>query len=343
MTSKNLWTIRRNIVSDWTKHLPKATRHLILWLDDHARKNHIGLAEIARMLTKPGGTSYSKNSVYQFMNGKREEGQLGNFLAAIESLQKSERQNNLITDIGFIETTLTERCFKIADATRNFGKIGYIIGRSHLGKTTIANEIHARSAPETSVVVRVPVGGAESRFLKRLASALEIKHRGLTNGEISDRIIDSLHSGILLIVDEFHQCFRSRRGIATIEAIREIHDLSGAPVLLFTTPDFDEALEDAYLAKIVHQTDQRHLIKFRMPEKPTVKDRNDFARHFGLPIAKGEAKEIQNNTIADHSLGRWLSILAGASRMATASGQDLTWGHVIKSHDALLSLQTAEE
>lgn len=346
------YKIDRTDIAAWSKALNDDQRTLVFWLDDYARAADLDLEEIARRLKQPSGKPYSRDSVYQLLTGRRPADQLANMLSAIEDLRKIETARQKITRIGFVETDISRRVFQVCDATRNFGKMGVLIGPTHIGKTTALREYTARNNHGATHYVRMPAGGAKGALIRRMAPQLGI---GLNHNDhvIASKILESFDERQMLICDEFHQCVpRSdprRRGegvrpgtFHTVEWLRELHDMTGCAILLSATPTFDDALKREDFAGIFKQTFQRALITCRLPDAPTKKSLAAFAKHFGLDPAAGEALDLQTMILREDSLGRWISILEGASRIAAKQEVPLAWDHVLQSHAALLRLESGD-
>jgi hypothetical protein len=345
------WKIDRTDIARWVGKLPEEQQALIYWLDDYARGRDLPMDDLASRLKQPTGKAYSRDSVYQSITGRREPEQLANFLQAVADLKKLETERDKITRIGFVETDISRRIFKACDTTRNFGKLGIIVGNTHIGKTTALAEYTRRNNHGATQYVRMPAGGGLTMFLRRLADVLNVANTG-NNHTIGTKIAGRFDSRTLLIVDEFHQCFprptANRRNTGkpavfyTIEWLRELHDITGCPILYSVTPVYDQAMKDETFAGIFKQTLQRAMLTVRLPDAPTRKSLDSFAKHFGLEPAKHEALDIQTEVVTRHSLGKWTSILEGASRIASHAGAPLDWEHVLKSHAALVRLENGD-
>ena len=123
--------------------------------------------------------------------------------------------------------------------------------------------------------------------------------------------------------------------------IREIHDITGVGVLFVATPVWDKAFQSAEMRGVLAQTENRKLIHARLPDRPTVAQLAKFAKHFGLaPAEKGtEERDLQDHVTRNDSLGRWVTILEGASRIATKQKEPMSWEHVLQCNAALLELE----
>ena len=333
------YRINRNQIA-WSHKTSPDTHRLIGWLHDHCEKTDTSIEDIAKLLKQPNGSTYSGDSVYQALTGRRKEAQLTNFLDAVRQLEKIERDRSMITRVGFIKTNLTKRIWDTCDAARNFGKIMFVIGRSHIGKTTALKEYSKANNHGSTIYLRAPAGGALGDTLYQLCADLNIS-RGHTLKR-KNQIINAFNANMILIVDEAHQFFFSKSGLRTIEYIREIHDRSGCGVVFSATEVFQDQMETGEHKKLLSQLKMRSLIQAKLPDRPTLKNLTDFAAHFSLPPAKDQALDLQTEIIRDYSLGRWLSMIEGASKIAAKAGDTLEWRHVLQSHAALLQLELGD-
>tara|TARA_R110000772_G_scaffold118918_3_gene224817 strand:+ start:4008 stop:5057 length:1050 start_codon:yes stop_codon:yes gene_type:complete len=339
-TGGKKYKINGNTISTWTREagLTEDQRGLIFYLHDHAATHDLGLEEVGKLLKQPGsGAAYSKDSIYQALTGRRELSQLTNLFLSIAEWKLLNEERKTIKRAPFIETNLTKKIFSILDTSRIMNTVQFIIGESHIGKTTALKEYQRLNNHGRTIYLRAPAGGGKMQTIQRLCELCHLPRTGST-GYLCDRLIDYFDDGMVLIVDEAHQ-FLQGRSVGTLEFLREIHDASGCGLVIAATPVWDEARKVANIKKVLEQLENRHLITSRLPSKPTLANLRDFAKAFGLPAPKDEALQLQNDTIERTSLGRWLKILAGASRIANRAQEDLNWSHVLHCHASLLKLQ----
>lgn len=343
------YPIERTRLKQWTdkKALLSEDKTLLFWFHDWAANQDLDLESLGKQLKQPNGQPYSKDSVYQAMTGRRNGVPLRNFMDAVAELRKQEAERSSLAVTGFVETDLARRVWQVCDATRNFGKMGYLIGETHIGKTVPLKQYARRNSGNT-VYVRMPHSGARSHFIRRLAQRVHLSVTGNDHTIISN-LHQSLNKETLLIIDEYHCCLplterELQRGISKttfnmVECIRELHDETGMPILMVVTPVFDHVMKDAAFARVVKQTMQRRIATFRLPDRASPEDLAAFAKHYGLGRATGSALDLQNHVIAQESLGRWLTLLQGAAKLANTWKQPIGWEHVLQSNAALLALE----
>lgn len=332
------YRLKANNIEGWIKHAPKHIQSSVRWLHNYGLQNNLSMEELGAKLKQSNGSSYSGDSVYQLLTGRREIDKIEKIISAIQALEKIERERASITRAGFVETNLTKKIFKICDSARNFCKVMFIIGPSHIGKTTALREYTRRNNSGTTIYLRAPAGGGKARFLTQFAKQLNLPVYGSVV-KLELAILEAIDSTQIIIIDEAHQFLLGAVGLKTLEFIREIHDVTECGLIFSATEVFGEAIEGGDSALWLRQMKERHLIKAHLPEKPTRSNLNNFAAHFGLPPAENEALDLQTEIIRSDSLGRWLSILEGASRIANTQKEPINWEHVLKCHAALLNLE----
>ena len=325
----------------WTESqgIPAEDRSLILYLHDHALEEDLSLDGLASALKQPGSNKpYSSDSVYQAMTGRREGGSLKNFLQSVKLFKTLNEERKTVFRAPFIETNLTKKIFAICDTARLMGSTQFIIGESHIGKTTALQEYTRQNNHGRTIYLRIPAGGSLSKTLHRFCIQLRIPHTG-TIFQKSERIIEYFDDQMVLIVDESHQMITGdRRSIITLEFLREIHDISGCGLIIATTPVWETGRDNPEISGVIKQLTNRHLITAKLPSKPTKANLNDFAKAFSLKPATTDALDLQTHVIETTSLGRWLKILQGASRIAAKSNETLSWQHVLQCHATLMKL-----
>lgn len=340
MTRNNKkYRIKRAQIEAWLPTANERTARIIRWLHSYAATQDLSTDDIGARLRQRNGKPYSGDSVYQALTGRRTEEQLDQFLESVDKLATLERERQTITRAGFVETNLTKKIFSVCDTARNFGKVMFIFGRSHIGKTTALREYTRRNNSGATIYFRAPAGGTKGRSLMELCKILN-QPVGTPDPIKEINIIDCFDERQVLIVDEAHQFLSSKPGLRMIEFLRELQDRTGCGLVISATEVFEKAMnDDPAVSKLLGQLKMRSLIQAKLPDRPTKANLGDFAAHFGLKPAHGEALDLQTEVIKTHSLGRWLSIIEGASRIASKAGQTLAWDHVLKSHAALLNLE----
>lgn len=333
------YRIKRDQIEAWLATANERTARIIRWLHSYAATKDLSTDEIGARLRQHNGKPYSGDSVYQALTGRRTEDQLNAFLSAVDKLAQLERERETITRAGFVETNLTKKIFSVCDTARNFGKVMFIFGRSHIGKTTALREYTRRNNSGATIYFRAPAGGSKSRTLYILSKILN-QPLGTQDMVKEENVIACFDERQVLIVDEAHQFLSGKVGLRTLEFLRELQDRTGCGLVISATEVFERAMnDDPAVSKLLGQLKMRSLIQAKLPDRPTKTNLRQFARHFGLPPAEGEALDLQSEVIKTDSLGRWLSIIEGGSRIASVAKEPLAWSHVLKSHASLIQLE----
>ena len=170
----------------------------LLWLHQFGFSNRQTIAQVADLL------KYDKNTVYKVLKGLH-EARLDKFVAAVDEF-RARTENDNVNGLPFVQTTLARRIAALCERAIVYGKIVFIYGCSHCGKTTSLKQYKAEKKFGEVVCVRMPAGGHLGAFKRRLASALLIA--GKRSGyELDEEIFTALKKVRLLIVDEVAECF----------------------------------------------------------------------------------------------------------------------------------------
>lgn len=349
------FAIAGDVVAVATADLPDEDRGALRWVAEFGRAKNLPLEEVAAMLKKPDGTSYSRDSLYQALTGRRDPGQLSNIVAAVIKLRAVEEERAGQVETGFIETAVSRRIFAYNRRAFLRRRIGFVIGESQVGKTTAEKEYARVYNHGETTYFRMPTGGSLDACVRELATIKEIPI-GNRVEDLRRRLINCFDERNLILVDEAHEAlsehYSAKRGIRTLNFFREIHDRRGTPIVFYGTNVFRDALLRGPHAKNLRQLLLRGLAPLQLADRPGKKDLEVFARAFGLGPAPDEemgvrvayldddnvekketitanVSELQDRIIKEHGLGRWKTILEDAHDTAREKRRALTWSLVI--------------
>jgi DNA transposition AAA+ family ATPase len=335
--------IPRETIARVAAALPVDQGEALLWLADHAARNNHSLEELAAQLRQENGKPYSRDSLYQTLTGRRSEtgASLAPITAAIQTLRRLVETRLGTGRAPFIETPLSRRIWKICEAALAFQRLAFIYGASQIGKSTALQAWVAGQPTGQAHYLRMPTRGGLGDTLRRLAVALHIPS-SLKLVELKERILGAVDERMILVIDQAHECFSSpygERGSDTLLFLMELHDLTRCAILLAGTSRFEHGMIEGRHAETMKQLILRGLPSpLRLPAKPDTKSLAAFAAHYGLAPAEGEALTLQTNTIRDHDLGIWLTLLQAGGRIAAKAGEPMTWNHVITADLAFRSI-----
>lgn len=154
------------------------------------------------------------------------------------SQEQSPRPN------GFAKTQVALAIIGVAKNTKNTGRIGVVYGSSGLGKT-MALQFVASEIPGT-IYVRVTTAGAGPFAMwGALAKALRIPTEGRTAFQMQQAVVELLDgSDRMLLVDEVHKLCKKHKDHG-LHALRDLHDLTGIPMVLCGTVDIKNYIDNA--------------------------------------------------------------------------------------------------
>lgn len=328
-----------DVVNVATADLPDDQRSAVRWLHSFASERNLSYSELAAKV------GYDESTLSRVFNGKY-AGDLAAVCAQIESLKKLEEERATVHRAAFVETSLTKRIWQVCDAARIYQGFFGIKGDSQIGKTTALEEYQRRNNHGATIYVRVPEGGQKGSFIAELARKLRISPQ-LKATELEARIFAAFDERMILIVDEAHQCLRSitiKRGLRTLEFIRELQERAKCGVVLSMTEEGWEQIDQGKHAKMLQQVKRRCTAICALPPRPPARDLHAFAAAFNLPPAPEDspAHALQTDTIHYDGLGKWLKTLTAASRLAAKNRKPLTWDLVVKAGHGIRAMEGGE-
>lgn len=351
--------IPADVVNKATQDLEEEQRLLIRWLHGHCHNNDLDRNQLGQLLKKPAGGYYSVDSVLQLLKGDRvRKGEtIDAIVDSIRPLREIEQKRQNLKTSGFIQTRLYREIEKRLDYARTRQRILFAFGDSQIGKSAAEKHYQQTHNHGQTIYVDMPTGGSLGKFVRALAKSFNITAKNIKIEQLQDRIVESLDSTMLLIVDNAHRALRCRTsyaGLNTLTWLQEVFDTCECGMGIFMTNEGRDDLTTGPHAKSLQQLWRRRNPPLQLPAITPQDDLALFAKAYGLPKAtrqdievtisyhdeKGRVAEkkhtdnplaLQTRVNKEQGLGVWISILQNASDMATDYGRAITWGAVIKA------------
>lgn len=326
-------------VNQATADLPDEQRSLVRRLHAHCCEQDMTLPEIGEKL------GYDATVLHKVLHGKY-EGSLPKVCEAIARYFRLQDERDQGRKLAFIETDQTRRIWQFCRMALEVQRVGFIFGDTQIGKTEPLKAYAKAHNHGETIFCEVPTGGAMINFLGALARALRI------NPDTNERalrasIFAAVDDRMLIIVDEVHRAIPSAtsvRPVRCIEFLRELHDHTRCGLILCATNVFREILDQKRgpVAGILKQMKRRRFGTLQLPDVPSDRDLAQFAKHYGLPAATGEALRMQTEVIRDEALGMWLLLLRMGAKLANKRKRALTWQLVAEAKAGLDSMANPE-
>ena len=284
----------------------------IFWLHGHALDNNLPLPALSK------NTGISKTTLSQLFSGKYPAEDWTQIIARIIKYREVSDSQIKSTDVGFIETTTAKLIFKLCKRALYDNMPSFIFGASHLGKTCALEEFVRRCNSPAVKYLRCRSGMTKARFARLIGRTCHLRNLDrLSSSDIIDGITASLNDSSLLILDEFHMCLNTVKPDVSrqlVEFVREIFDLTKCGLVLCATKVGLTALEEGPNRLVFEQLRRRGTLKLVLADVPPVKDINDFARAFSLPLPHGEELQFIKSLIRTRGLGVFCAYLSNARR-----------------------------
>ena len=314
----------------------------VFWLYSYAQEYHLKEADLAAKMK-----AYDKNTLYQVFRGSYgvyKDGKCSswdNVIKAIRAFKAIEMEEAKKKNIGIIDTEVKQTVFRCCDAALNDGWPVFIYGNSQIGKTTALVEYKRLHNHGRTWYIRLDSGWTRTRFVRELALLLGNGIKATKGWVLEDAIHRTFTRYNLLIVDEFHLAFttlRRDRVAELLEFIRGIHDRTGCGVVMCATKVGLEAIERSDNRMTFEQFTKRGVVKAVLPDVPPVRDINQIARTFELPLPTGDDLKRVKALIASRGLGVFLKYLQKAYAVTKKQKEELSWGAFAKVANGYLKL-----
>jgi DNA transposition AAA+ family ATPase len=314
----------------------------IFWLYSYAQEYHLKEADLA---AKMG--AYDKNTLYQVFRGSYgvyKDGKAASWsgiVKAIRSFKSVELEEMKKKNIGIIDTEVKQTVFRACQAALNDGMPAFIYGVSQIGKTTALMEFQRLNNHGRTVYLRMGSGWTRPRLVRELALKFGNGVKATKCWALEDAIFGSLTRYNLLIIDEFHLALETTSEVsakAIMEFIREIYDRTGCGLVLSGTKVGIEGIEAGKNRLLFDQLRRRGVVKVVLPDAPPVRDINQIARTFELPLPTGDDLKRVKALIAARGLGVFLKYLQKAFAVTKKQKEELSWAAFAKVANGYLAL-----
>lgn len=325
-----------DVVNRATADLTDDQRSLVRWFHAHCADEDLGMDEAGKLIR------YDASTVHRVFHGKY-EGNLDNVCKEVAAFKALFEERNKGRRLGFIETALDRKIWKVCDAALEFQRIAFLIGDTQTGKTTALIKYRDDHNHGGTVYTTMPTCGGFGMYLGELAKALRISPHQKEK-DLVRRVVEAIDDRMLLIVDEAHQCLyaggaNKASGVRTLEFIRAIYDTTHCGVVICGTKVFDDEMESGRFSGMLRQCKRRRLCKLVLPAIPSGADLDTFSAAYGLAPAAGDALKLQTEVIRDEALGMWLTLLRMGAKLASRGGKKMGWEHVAKAYAGLRELE----
>jgi DNA transposition AAA+ family ATPase len=315
----------------------KATQEeadLVWWFYAYAKENGWSLSRSATEL------GVDSTTIYRAFNGTY-GAKYSNVCGKIERFKKLIDIRGHINDVPFVETSIGRKVQQVCHAAWASQSIAMIWGESQTGKTYALEHFARTNNHGTTKYVRLPSKGGIQMVAKEVARACYVS-TNTSFESIRERILKSIDSSNLVIIDEVHEAFISylkTSAVSILEFLREIHDRTRCGMVLCMTNIGRDEIERGKLAHVLKQVSKRGVIKLQLPD---LAPEADFlliaAKAFGLPKPEREVLEIIRTIREKNGIGVFCHYLKMGARYAANLRRDFAWDHFAKAYNTLLSL-----
>lgn len=333
----SLHDVRTNM-SHCTAERRKALIDCFLWSIDP--KHPTTLAEFAEAV------GYDRTVLTRLFQGKYTDAAGKRFdipekMAAAARGWLSKQKKKFKGREEFVLTPTAKKIWLLIDVCRQSRTVGFLTGRSHVGKTWALENYSVNNNHGSSPYIRMKAASGLGGMVKRIAAALGISDKGNT-AQLIDYIKRALTPDMVLIFDEVHllmYTYRIGSFFACLEVLREIHDETGCPMVLCATELLLEKMKGGQHTEM-EQLLRRGIHKLPLPDMPTRADLEAILGHNGLAFPKrGDTTVVQGITEKPYELLKQLAKVEGllsiteriryARTLAERAGKEISWHYFV--------------
>lgn len=202
----------------------------------YCKRRELSYAEVGRQVGEPRGTT-----IRDLVLNKWREHSDKHIRTLNNWIEQHARSEAAKLDGDFVDTKIAMDIRAIAQLVLENGTMGLIVGPTGIGKSRCA--LAFKSVTPGAIYVEVRHGSyAPTGLIRLIARELGFRKPASSSAErtpVFDRVIEALRStNRLIMIDEAYKLHDE-----SIEVLRELHDATGCPILLFATKDLADRIE----------------------------------------------------------------------------------------------------
>ena len=206
--------------------------------DAYIRRHNLHHEDVARQVGKPG-----KTLIRDLTRGVFRDHADDHIRKLNNWTEQHARQQNAKVDGKFVKTDVALQILRAARLIRENQTMGMVVGPTGIGKSRCAEALRETFAG--AILVPIVWGSYHPKGLtSAMAERLGVRSwttnpQGVQYKTQLERVIGKLgDSGRMVIIDDAHK-LRDE----ALELLREIHDRTGCPILLFATKDLQDRIQ----------------------------------------------------------------------------------------------------
>lgn len=298
----------------------------ILWLVDFAATQ--GITSFGRLAKEIG---VSEATVSLVLRGKY-GASLSGFCSTIKHFREVWTERQALGPVIFVpELSIVRRITQFADLVRTTQTIGIASGKNQTGKSRAMR--YYATLRKLTAYTKLPAGGAMKPAMKSLALARGGIPTRKSSEELRERLLRAFNPQWLVMADEFHQTINGRTlKTVTIDRYREIHDDCECGLLLCSTDQFPDMLEEERYKDFLGQIGNRGVLRMKIPTAPEPKDIELLAKAYGFEgMAAGKVFEKVKTIANENGIGKLSKFFNIARRLASKGHERVAWRHFSSS------------
>jgi hypothetical protein len=296
----------------------------ILWLVDFAHTQGItSFAKLAREM------AVSESMVSLILRGKY-AADLSGFAATIKHFREVWMERQELGPVVFVpQLSVVKRVQTFAEITRTTQQIGLVWGDGPNQRGISKALKYVAATKKLTAYTRLPAGGGTKPAMKALALARGGIPTRKSHEELRERLLKAFNRFWLIIADGFHRTITGRTlKTVTIERFIELNEDCECGLLLASSDQLQESIEDERYRHILAPLARRGVLRLKIPAAPEPKDIELLVAAYGFEgMPSGKVFKKVRTIANEQGIGNLCRFFNITRRLAKLAKTRIAWKH----------------
>lgn len=337
------WKITLQELTARVAHCPPLQTELLTWAYHYSADRNLTITAFSQQASINASTlnKFITGTYVDPRNAARPYDLPEHLVAALDKI-KSALIAATPTNVGFVSTDTSRKVFFNCELARESRSPVFLMGASHIGKTTALAK-YRDAHPSDTYLVTVTSGMGAKGLAVAICEEMGISSNG-SLAKLTRSLGRSLTRDRLLILDDFHVLTLSstpRTFLSAMEFLRALYDADNCGMLFSTTDlDYNRILKDH--KSTLHQLLRRGIHRPHLGNAPLQKDVKAIIEAHGLRwpskslLVDGACPWKIISALAQHSgLKGVTERLRYALKLAARAAVPVTWKHFCTADSAV--------
>jgi hypothetical protein len=255
---------------------------------------------------------------------------LAGFCATIAHFREVWTERQELGPVVFVpQLSVVKRVQTFAEITRTTQQIGLVWGDGPNQRGISKALKYVAATKKLTAYTRLPAGGGTKAAMKSLAKARGGIPTRKSHEELRDVLLKRFNRFWLIIADDFHRTITGRTlKTVTIERFIELNEDCECGLLLASSDQLQESIEDDRYRHILAPLARRGVLRLKIPAEPTLKDIELLIAAYGFEgMPTGKVFEKVRTIANEQGIGNLCRFFNITRRLAKLAKTRIAWKH----------------